>query len=177
MSELPAPSTAARVFGPDRDLVQDLARRRERLDEDGLLVGDLARNFPQVRLRKRQRFGVRAGCFTIPSTVAWGNAGRGPGGTMATAAGKVDLADDPLAKPREPESLDAPDELVAGNAGEAVVTAAQLEVRVADAGGDHPHEGETGTGRRSANVAHGRRPDVNTRAFTRRCYLSAGTAV
>src|SRR5260370_34069604 len=64
-----------------------------------------------------------------------------PPAPRAAAAGEIDLADDPSApEPGGRRPLDDPDELVTRNSGEAVIAAAQLQVRVADSREDHPHE-------------------------------------
>src|ERR1700693_4437401 len=139
----------------DRDLVQDLAGRGQRLGEDGLLVGDLARHLVQVVLGESQVLGVRA---RVPEDAEHAASGavtsEAAPAPIAAPAGEVDLPDDALAHPRRARgSLDAADELMAGNAREAVVAAPELQVGVADARRDDAHERETPLGNRSPDIA------------------------
>jgi hypothetical protein len=63
---------------------------------------------------------------------------------LASAAGQVDFADDATANPRGRIRLDHfPDELVSGRAREAVVTALQFQVGIADAAAQQADEGES----------------------------------
>jgi hypothetical protein len=62
---------------------------------------------------------------------------------VAGAAGQVDLAGDAAANPGGRIRLDhLADELVAGRAGEAVVTMLEFEIGIADAGAEQADEGE-----------------------------------
>src|SRR6202162_297766 len=139
----------------DRDLVQDLAGRGQRLGEDRLLVGDLVRHLVQVVLGESQVLGVRA---RVPEDAEHAASGavtsEAAPAPIAAPAGEVDLPDDALAHPRRARgSLDAADELMAGNAREAVVAAPELQVGVADARRDDAHERETPLGNRSPDIA------------------------
>jgi hypothetical protein len=73
----------------------------------------------------------------------------------AASAGEVDLADDTLSEERGAGgTLDAPDELVPGDAGKGVVSAEELEVRIADPGGEHANQDMSPARRRLADVAN-----------------------
>src|SRR5512143_1065826 len=120
--------------GRNRHLVEDLARRRERLREDSLIVRHAVRDEVEIRLGKSQPFRVRARMPAdaedrAPRTVA----SEPSSAPAAPAAGEVDLADD--AAPEEREAGGAfhdADELVARDPSEGVVAALQLEIRAAD---------------------------------------------
>ena len=143
--------------GADGDLVEDLAGRGERLGEDRLLVGDLPGHFVEILQRKSQELRVRPRMAEDAEHAALrAVASEAAPALIAAPAGQVDLPHDALSNPgRAGGPLDAADELVAGNAGEAVVAAAKLQVRVADARRDDAHERETASWSRPAHLADG----------------------
>src|SRR6185369_4504542 len=64
---------------------------------------------------------------------------------LAGAAAQVDFADDAAADQLATVGFDDfPDEFVSGSARESVVSALELEIGIADAGAQHPDEGESG---------------------------------
>jgi hypothetical protein len=78
-----------------------------------------------------------------------------PPAPVAAPAREVDLADDALTqKAGAGRTLDAPDELVPRDPREGVVSAKELEVRVADPRSEHAHQGMTPARHRLADVAH-----------------------
>ena len=160
-----------------RDLVEDLAGRRERLVEDGLLVGDAVGNDAEIRLRQRQPFRVRARVAADAEDGALRAVPPEPSrAPVAAAAGEVDLADDALSEERGRRGpLDDADELVSRNPREAVVPALQLEVRVADPREEDADEREAPAAARAA-ARRGRRPGRGRRRARalRGCYALQG---
>ena len=129
------------VARPDRHLLLDLEGGGERLGEDGRVRRDGVRYQMQVLDREREILGEGA----VPAHDAEHGAAlavRAPAGRTrgAGTTHRVDLPDDAAADERRRPPLDDADELVARNAGEGVVAARQLDVRVADPGADHPNE-------------------------------------
>src|SRR5262249_8452830 len=117
----------------DLDLIEDLARRRERLDEDGFFVMNGVGDNIQIVLRKSQILGMGT---RMPANAKNRSlravAAQSLSAPVAPAAGEVDLADD--ASPEErgvARPLDQADELVSGDPGKVVVSAPQLQIGVA----------------------------------------------
>lgn len=125
------------------ELLLDLAGGGDGFDEDGFFVREGRGDGEEVRFGEREILGEGAGVLD--------DAEDGTGGAVAFeaflaggagVAGEVDFADDTLADPGGGvRFFDDADELMAGATGEAVVSAEEFEIGVADAG-----EGEADAG-------------------------------
>ncbi len=85
----------------NRDLVEDLAGRREGFNEYGFLVRNVLRNRVQIRVGQGQPFGVRARVAANAEDGALRAVPPEPSGALvASAAREVDLAGDAAAEKR-----------------------------------------------------------------------------
>ncbi len=137
-------------------LVQYLAGRGQRFDEDRFFRWNLARHSPQISLRQRQEFAKRARLFhdaehragrTMPSQSA-----RAP---LAFSAGQIDFADHALADPAPIVSLHHfSDKLMPRRPAKAVIAALQLDVGVADSAIQQADQSESFGAARPRLFAH-----------------------
>jgi hypothetical protein len=123
-------------------LIEDLTRRRERLDEHRVAIRYRVRHTKEVAMRQRDELGHGA--------VAAHDAEHGARATvarvarpaeLARSAAAVDLADDPRSDESQVVApLDDTDELVPERPSKPRIPTYDLEVRVADADGRDSHE-------------------------------------
>jgi hypothetical protein len=146
------------AFG-DFDLIENFAGGGNRLDEDGVVVGNRFRNAMKVPKGQGEEFAERAGMFhdaehgslrTMPAELA-----RAP---FAMSAGEIDFAGYAFA------GIDhLADEFVPRRSAKAVIAALEFEVGGADAGGEQADSGETfgHTRQRPAAKFHAARFEMN----------------
>jgi hypothetical protein len=144
----------AAAVSREQDLLQHLKGGGEWLHEDRLIVRYLVWNNVEIACRQDEELGVAAiapqdtehrATLTVSLKAA--------PALQARAAGCVDLTDDPSSRERGVwSSLDTADELVSWDAAEAHVAAGQLEIGIADASPQHPHERFIRGGRRRGDV-------------------------
>ena len=144
----------ALAFG-NLHLIQNFARGRNGLDEDGVLRGNRRGHAMQVADRQRQELAERPRMFDDaengPRRAVAAEAALAP---IAMSAGEIDLADDPFPDPRFVGGLrDFADEFVAGCAGKSVVSALKLQIGGADSGGEQTNSGESFRNTRQRNPA------------------------
>lgn len=125
----------------DAELLEDFAGGGDGFGEDGDVIGEGPGDFEEVFHREGEEFGEGAGMF---DDAEYGAAGAVAAETAAApgaaAAGEVDLTDDTFADPLGGSLFHDADELVAGDAGEAVVAGEEFEIGITDAGGGHTDE-------------------------------------
>ena len=125
----------------NRDLLEDAAGGRDRLDEHGRAVLNRVGHFVQVRGRERHELGEGAGAAANAHHRSLGAVLFHAGAAQrAAAAADVDLAHDALADPaaiRSRRLIDHANELVSRDALERRVAFEQLKIGAADA--CHPH--------------------------------------
>ena len=143
---MPSPSTATCAAQGNADLVQDLARRRQRLDEDSALHGQIVGQRVQVAFRQSQKFAERAGMIHDAEDATLRAMPAEPAAApLASAARQVDLAHHAAADPRGRIRLHHfTHEFMSWSAGKTVVPALQFQIGIADAAAEQPDQCEAG---------------------------------
>jgi hypothetical protein len=144
-TELSVAEHRYRFAARDVHLIEDLAGRGNRFDEDGVICGERFRDDVEVPFWEREEFAERARVFHDAEDGAIGAVTfERTGAPLAAAAGEVDLTGDALADPARIVGFDdLTDELVTGCSTEAVVAALEFEVGVADAAAEEAKERES----------------------------------
>jgi hypothetical protein len=137
-------------------LVQNLARGRQRLDEDGLLSGNAIGQHMQVALGQRKEFAKRPRMFYDAQYFAGGAvAPQAFAAPAACSAIQIDFTDHaPADQITAARFDDFAHELVPGNSQKTVVAALQLQVGIANAATQKPDEGEAFRRPRPRNTLH-----------------------
>jgi threonine synthase len=131
--------------GGNSDLIENLAGRGERFDENRMFGGDLARYAMQIAHRQRQEFAKSAGMFYDPEHSALGTMTPQPSlAPLAGSASQIDLTHHALADPIAIVRCDHfADELVPRRSAEAVVTVLKLDIGIADSAAEQPDQSES----------------------------------
>jgi hypothetical protein len=127
-----------------RHLIQYFARGRQGFHENGALRGELIRQRMQIAFRQSQKLAKRAGMVDdAENGSAWAMPAQAATAPLAPAAGQVDLANHAASNQRGRIRLDhLADELMAGRAGKAVITALEFQIGIADASAEQADESE-----------------------------------
>ena len=134
----------SRVAG-DFHLIENFAGSRERLDEDGLLAGDVLRDPVKVFERQREDLAKRSRMLDDPEhSPARAVTAETATAPIAFAASEVDLPNNALADPMAGIGVHHfADELMTGSTAEPVITTLEFEIGVADAAVDQSNGGKS----------------------------------